>query len=154
MRSNLTLCSILFTAAVASHTAFAQADKAISAGSISEVESGDAIERAKVSFIEPKDQATVGTTFKLKFAVQGLKVAEAGAIVPGSGHFHLLIDTPVIKRNEAIVADAKHIHYGKGQTEATLTLPPGKHQLTLQFADGLHRSYGPSLTQTITVNVK
>jgi hypothetical protein len=50
--------------------------------------------------------------------------------------------------------DSTHLHYGKGQTEAEVKLSPGKHKLTLQFADGLHRSYGSKLAATVSVNVK
>jgi hypothetical protein len=50
--------------------------------------------------------------------------------------------------------DSVHIHFGRGQTEKELSLPAGKHKLTLQFADGLHRSYGSKLASTITVTVK
>jgi len=50
--------------------------------------------------------------------------------------------------------DSTHLHFGKGQTETTVQLTPGKHKLTLQFADGLHRSYGGKLATTISVNVK
>jgi hypothetical protein len=53
-----------------------------------------------------------------------------------------------------IPTDEQHIHFGRGQTEYELSLPPGRHKLTLQFADGLHRSYGQKLSATIMVTVK
>jgi hypothetical protein len=31
---------------------------------------------------------------------------------------------------------------------------PGAHNLTAQFADGGHHSFGPSMSRTITVTVK
>ena len=40
---------------------------------------------------------------------------------------------------EEIPFDETHLHYGKGQTEAAITLTPGKHKLTLQFANALHK---------------
>jgi hypothetical protein len=52
-------------------------------------------------------------------------------------------------------ATDKLLHFGKGQTETTLTLPPGKHTLELVFADYLHQSFDPPLHSkkiTITVN--
>lgn len=112
------------------------------------------IKMAKVHFLEPKDGATVKQTFRAKFAVEGLKVAPAGEITPGTGHFHIIIDEPAVAEGVVVGMDDKHIHYGKGQTEADLTLKPGKHKLTLQFADGAHRAYGANLSQTITVTVK
>jgi hypothetical protein len=53
----------------------------------------------------------------------------------------------------AVPADAQHIHYGLGQTEADLRLEPGPHTLRLQFADGAHRSYGSQVHTLIHVNV-
>ncbi|MEO6962693.1 MAG: DUF4399 domain-containing protein, partial [Puia sp.] len=50
--------------------------------------------------------------------------------------------------------DSTHLHFGNAQKEATLTLAPGKHKLALQFADGIHRSYGSKLAATVTINVK
>lgn len=107
-----------------------------------------------VDFIEPKNGATVPATFKVKFAVEGMSVAPAGEINPGTGHHHLLIDTADIEENVAIPMDDKHRHFGKGQTETEITLPPGKHKLTMQFADGAHRSYGPKFRKTIEIEVK
>jgi len=31
---------------------------------------------------------------------------------------------------------------------------PGKHRLTLQFADGLHRSYGSKMATSVNITVK
>lgn len=107
-----------------------------------------------VDFVEPKNGATVATTFKVKFAVDGMTVAPAGELNPGTGHHHLLINTADIDENVAIPMDEKHRHFGKGQTETEITLPPGKHKLTMQFADGAHRSYGAKFRKTIEVEVK
>ena len=113
------------------------------------------IKMAKVFFVEPKDGATVGETVHMKFGNEGgLKVQPAGAIVPGAGHYHVIVDEGSVKEGTVVPTDAKNIHYGKGQTEADLKLPAGEHKLTLQFADGAHRSYGPFMSQTITIQVK
>jgi hypothetical protein len=109
---------------------------------------------AGVSFIEPEDGATVSNPVHVKFAVDGMKVAPAGDVIDGTGHHHLLIDGKPLPKGEVVPANDHSIHYGKGQTEAVVTLPPGDHTLTLQFADGAHRSYGPEMSQTITVHVK
>jgi hypothetical protein len=107
-----------------------------------------------VDFVEPKNGATVSATFKVKFAVDGMSVAPAGEVTPGTGHHHLLIDTADIEENVAIPMDDKHRHFGKGQTETEITLAPGKHKLTMQFADGAHRSYGAKFRKTIEIEVK
>ena len=112
------------------------------------------LKNAKVDFVEPKDGATVGKTFTMKFKVEGLKVEPAGKVDPGTGHFHVIVDAPAVVEGQVIPADAQHIHYGKGQMEAPLTLTPGDHTLTLEFADGAHRAYNAMLTKTIKVHVK
>jgi hypothetical protein len=117
---------------------------------------GGAIQKAKVFFIEPHNGATVPTKFKVKMGVEGYKIRPAGEAPDEvvSGHHHLLVDQAAIPAGQPIANDATHLHFGKGQTETEVTLPPGKHTLTLQFADGAHRSFGPKMSQTITVNVK
>ncbi|WP_317203583.1 DUF4399 domain-containing protein [Janthinobacterium sp.] len=107
-----------------------------------------------VAFVEPQDGATVSSPFKVKFAVSGMEVNPAGAIVPNSGHHHLLINAAPIKAGEAVPFDETHLHFGKGQTETEVKLAPGVYTLTLQFANGAHQSYGPELSKTIKVTVK
>jgi beta-lactam-binding protein with PASTA domain len=108
-----------------------------------------------VYFEHPKDGATVPPTFKVDFGLRGLKVRPAGEDTEDrtSGHHHLIIDGRPIEAGTVIPADATHLHYGQGQTGTDITLPPGTHTLTLQFADGAHRSYGPKWAATITVHV-
>jgi hypothetical protein len=114
-----------------------------------------------VFFVEPKDGATVKTKFNVKFGVHGMIVKPAGIIENGSGHHHVII-RPVasgvekkfsIPAKSVIPADETHIHYGKGQEEAELELKPGNYFLTLQFADGVHLSYGPDWARTIQIKV-
>ena len=91
---------------------------------------------------------------KVKFGVDGMAVKPAGDMSAGSGHHHLIVDGKPVPRGEVVPTDDTHIHFGKGQTETELKLAPGKHTLTMQFADGAHRSYGPDLSSTISVTVK
>jgi len=107
-----------------------------------------------IDFVTPKDGDTVTSPFMLKFAVKGMDVSPAGENKPGTGHHHVLIDTDAVPENQVIAMDAQHKHFGKGQTETELTLPPGEHVLSLQFADGAHRSYGEAYRKTIRVTVK
>lgn len=109
---------------------------------------------AGVSFVEPKDGATVEQEVKVVMAVDGMTIKMAGDMTPGTGHHHLIINGGPVPKGQVIPADPQHLHFGKGQTETTLTLAPGRHQLTLQFADGEHKSYGPEWAQTITIEVK
>ena len=107
-----------------------------------------------VHFIEPVDGATVGASFTVRMGVEGMAVRPAGELIDGTGHHHLIVNGQPIAAGVAVPADDTHLHFGKGQTETMLTLPPGMHTLTMQFADGLHRSYGPALSRTITITVK
>jgi len=107
-----------------------------------------------VDFTEPKDGAVVSSPFKVKFAVTGMEVKPAGTMDSNTGHHHLLINGDSMKVGESIPFDETHLHFGKGQTETEVKLPPGTYKLTMQFANGAHQSYGPGLSKTITVTVK
>lgn len=107
-----------------------------------------------VSFTEPYDGAVVSSPFKVKFNVSGMEIRPVGDMTAHTGHHHLLINAQSIKSGEVVPADETHIHFGKGQTETTVTLPPGQYKLTLQFANGLHQSYGADMSTTISVTVK
>lgn len=107
-----------------------------------------------VSFVEPADGATVTSPFKVKFAVSGMEVMPAGDMAANTGHHHLLINTGAMAAGEPIPMDTTHLHFGKGQTETEVKLPPGHYALTMQFANGAHISYGPEMSKTIQVDVK
>lgn len=83
-----------------------------------------------------------------------MRVHPAGELIEGTGHHHLIVNGPAIATGQVVPADERHIHYGLGQTETELKLVPGDYQLTLQFADGAHVSYGPKMSQTIRVSVR
>ena len=116
---------------------------------------GDPPADAKVMFVWPQDGSKVPPTFDMIFGVQGMTVTPAGEAVDDrtKGHHHVIVDGKPTPAGTVVPADETHIHYGKGQTRAQLTLKPGKHTLTMQFADGAHRSYGEKLSQTINIEV-
>ncbi|MCB0336339.1 MAG: DUF4399 domain-containing protein, partial [Bdellovibrionales bacterium] len=109
---------------------------------------------SSVYFVSPKDGETLSSPLQIKMGVKGMSVKPAGEIVEGTGHHHLVIDGTSVEKGTVVPADETHIHFGKGQTETSLELKPGPHTLTLQFADGAHRSYGEAMSETIKVNVK
>ncbi len=123
-------------------------------GICSTVSAEQAQAQNRVYFKSPANHATVSSPITVVMGVEGMNVGAAGTVVPNIGHHHIIIDGGPIKTGEVIPADAAHVHFGKGQTETTLTLPPGPHTLTLQFADGSHHSYGPEMATTINVDVK
>ncbi|AFD06447.1 DUF4399 domain-containing protein [Solitalea canadensis] len=111
-------------------------------------------EGQEVFFVNLKDGQTVKNPVKVEMGVKGMTVEPIGAINPDKGHHHIIIDGSFEPAGTTVPADSTHIHFGKGQTETEVTLTPGKHTLTLQFADGMHTSYGQRMSKTITVEVK
>jgi len=110
---------------------------------------------AKVYFANLKDGQKVTSPLKVEMGVEAMHVDTANGILkPASGHHHILVDIDSISTGEVIKKDSVHLHFGNAQTSAEIKLTPGKHSLTLQFADALHRSYGSKLTSKVTVDVK
>lgn len=109
---------------------------------------------SKIHFVKPHDGEVVPTTFPVEFTVDGMNVAKAGVLKEGTGHHHLIIDGKSVAKGEVVPKDETHKHFGDASVSTTLTLKPGKHTLTLQFADGIHKSYGEEFSSTITVEVK
>ena len=127
--------------------------KAVLAAALLTLSAG-AFAQQSVWFVEPANGATVTSPFKVKFAVAGMDIKPAGDMTSNTGHHHLLVNAMPVKAGEVIPADEKHIHFGKGQTETELTLPPGNYTLTMQFANGLHQAYGPGMNKEIKITVK
>jgi Domain of unknown function (DUF4399) len=101
---------------------------------------------------------SVISPFKVIFGLTpNMGVAPVGVEKPNVGHHHLLVDTTLKSEqlSQPIPVDEHHLHFGKGQTETTLTLPPGKHTLQLVLADWSHVPFNPSVqSAVITVIVK
>ena len=107
-----------------------------------------------VAFFEPLDGATVSSPVQVVMAATGLVVEPSGELNDGAGHFHILVNTDFVPTGEVIPTDEQNLHYGKGQTTASVELPPGEHTLRLQFADGAHTALeGDAYRDTVTVIV-
>jgi hypothetical protein len=105
--------------------------------------------------ISPADGATVRSPVTIRFGLKGMGVAPAGVDVPNTGHHHLVVDAPTPPLDLPLPADAQHIHFGGGQTETTLELPPGTHTLQLILADKVHIPHDPPLvSERITITVE
>lgn len=111
-------------------------------------------EGARIFFANLEDGAEITSPVYVEFGAEGIEVEPAGEVKEGYGHHHILINEAPTPLGEAVPANDTHIHYGGGQTGDTLNLPPGNHTLVLQFADGIHRSYGEPLSASINVTVK
>ena len=112
-------------------------------------------ENARVYIISPADGETVSNPVTVKFGLEGMGVAPAGVKVPNTGHHHLLVDSDLPPLDKPIPSDKNHIHFGKGQTQTTLTLLPGKHTLQLLLGDANHIPHSPPVvSEKITITVK
>jgi hypothetical protein len=110
---------------------------------------------SKVHFVKPLDKEVVPSTFQVEFAVEGMTVSKAGELKAGTGHHHLIIDGKAVEKGQIVPKDETHKHFGDGATTTTVTLKPHMtHTLTMQFADGMHKSLGEEYSSTITVEVK
>lgn len=110
---------------------------------------------AELYFISPRDGEKVTSPVTVRFGLKGMGVAPAGIALPDTGHHHLLIDAEVPPLGQPIPADNRHIHFGKGQTEAAVALERGPHRLQLLLGDHLHRPHDPPLmSKVITIVVE
>jgi hypothetical protein len=111
---------------------------------------------AKVFIISPKNGATVTSPVTVKFGIKGMTLAPAGTKDPNTGHHHLLIDTDLPADLSTPIPNIpdKVVHFGKAQTETTITLPPGKHTLQLLLGDANHIPHNPPVvSKKITITV-
>src|SRR5512134_1046780 len=106
-------------------------------------------------FLSPANGATVTSPVTIRFGLRGMGVAPAGVTAPNTGHHHLLVDVDTLPPdNLPIPNDANHRHFGLGQTETELTLPPGQHTLQLVLGDALHIPHQPPVrSEKITITV-
>jgi hypothetical protein len=114
------------------------------------------VEGTTVYFIAPKDGETVGQTFTVRFGLKGMGIAPAGVQFANTGHHHMLVDLAQPPDMNAALPVTDNIrHFGAGQSEAEIKLPPGKHTLQLLFADYLHIPHDkPIVSEKITITVK
>lgn len=110
----------------------------------------------EVYFIAPRDGEHVKGPVHVVFGLKGMGIAPAGVKFDGTGHHHLLIDTDMPADSTQPLPATENIrHFGKGQTETTLELAPGKHTLQLVFADYTHTPFTPNvISRKITITVK
>ena len=110
---------------------------------------------AELYIITPANGETVKSPVTVRFGLRGMGIAPAGIAMDNTGHHHLLVDADPPPYNLSIPADANHLHFGKGQTEATVTLAPGRHRLQLLLADHLHTPHDPPVvSKPITITVQ
>jgi hypothetical protein len=111
---------------------------------------------AYLYFVWPQNGTVIKGTFWCRFGLRNMGVTRAGDDFANSGHHHLLIDVNEPQNvNEPIPQDKSHLHFGAGQTEARIELPPGKHTLQLVLGDHKHYPFNPPVvSQKITITIK
>ena len=110
---------------------------------------------AVVYIISPADGDSVSSPVLVQFGLDGMTVERAGVEKEGRGHHHLLVDAEPPSMDEPIPADKNYIHFGGGQTEVEIELPPGEHTLQLLLGDHNHIPHDPPvLSEPITITVE
>jgi hypothetical protein len=98
---------------------------------------------------------SAGKPFRIWFGLRNMGVAPKGVAFPNTGHHHLLIDTGLPSPGAEVPSDRNHLHFGAGETETTVELPPGRHTLQLLLGDERHISFDPQVvSKKITVTVR
>jgi uncharacterized protein DUF4399 len=113
--------------------------------------------KARVFFIEPADGAMVKSPVHLKFGVENYQIAAVpqGTVETarsGMGHYHVAVDSDCLPAGTVIQKAAPWVHFGTGNAEIDMQLPPGMHKLTLQLGDDMHKAV-EGLCTSINVNV-
>jgi hypothetical protein len=104
---------------------------------------------AKVFFTGLANGSRIAPTSVIQFGISGMELAPAGTDKPNSGHHHLLIDTPLPALDREIPSDLNHIHFGRGQTSAEVTLTPGEHTMQLLLGDHQHVPHDPPVASEV-----
>jgi hypothetical protein len=115
------------------------------------------VSEPRVFILNLRDGAEVTSPFTVEFGLLGMRISPAGEEMEGGGHHHLLIDADAadLPAGEPIPADENHRHFGGGQTETTLELPPGEHRLQLVMGDHNHVPHDPPVVSApVTVTVR
>jgi len=111
-------------------------------------------ENARVYIIWPSDGQVIRGGFWVRMGLSEGGIAPAGVAKPLTGHHHLLVDVELPPMDQPIPNDRNHLHFGLGQTEARLELPPGRHTLQMLLGDEDHVPHDPPLaSKRITITV-
>ena len=110
---------------------------------------------ARVYFINLEDGDEVESPFLIQFGLSEMGIAPAGIDRENTGHHHLLINVKDLDFSKPIPASKNHIHFGGGQTESLVELPPGDYSLQLVLGDMTHTPHTPPIiSKQINITVK
>ena len=112
-------------------------------------------EGSAVYIVSPADGQSVKSPFTVVFGLTGMGVAPAGTDIEGTGHHHLIVNAELPDLTQPIPATDNYRHFGKGQTEVELDLPPGEHTLQLLLGDWVHKPHNPPVySEVVTITVE
>ncbi|RKT22779.1 uncharacterized protein DUF4399 [Paraburkholderia sp. RAU2J] len=111
---------------------------------------------AEEYIIWPSDGTVIhGGKLWVRMGLRNMGVCPKGVARPNCGHHHLLIDTDLPALDQEIPSDRNHLHFGAGETDARIELPPGKHTLQLLLGDQNHVPFVPPVySKKITITVQ
>jgi hypothetical protein len=99
---------------------------------------------ARVYFVGLADRSYLPQKATIRFGLANMGVAPAGIERANTGHHHMLVDAKQLPPlSDPIPNDFNHLHFGGGQTEATVNLPLGTHTLQLLLGDENHVPHNP-----------
>jgi len=111
----------------------------------------------RVFFMTPMNGATVKSPVNFVFGSEMFTIAAVPAgdvtnVRPGTGHFHLGVDTDCLPAGEVIPKAQPWIHFGMGNNSIEMMLTPGPHKFALQAGDDKHATLA-GLCETINITV-
>ena len=93
-------------------------------------------------FTNVKDGDVLEAPFVLRFGLSMRGLVPAGKTADRAGHHHLLVNQPLpLDFTRPLPFTEKYIHFGKGQMEHVVDLPPGSYTFNLLLADQGHIPY-------------
>lgn len=139
-------CLVLLSASVLSAAAAGAAEPAIPRTPRPEA--------ARVYFITPTAGEKLKSPVVVRFGLEQMGVAPAGVVQPATGHHHLIIDAELPPAALPVPKSDHYLHFGGGQTEISLALPPGPHTLQLLLGDHNHVPHDPPVvSERITIEI-
>ncbi len=133
---------------------FSCSDKKKKESLVNDVNKINDVVTKKVYFKWPKNGSTVASPVFVDMGLEGMVIEPAGIVKEGYGHHHILINQKFWPEGEVIPTSDSTLHFGKGQTDASIELDPGRYIISLQFADGVHVSFGELMSESIEINVE
>ena len=112
---------------------------------------------SRVFFVEPKNGATAKSPVNFvfgseQFTIAAVPAGEVTEVRPGTGHFHLGVDTDCLPVGTAIPKADPWIHFGTGKNTIEMQLAPGPHKFAVQAGDDKHTTLA-GLCETIQITV-